>query len=159
MENKYLFLDIDGVLNNHFFYILGKQFEELEEIDGRNMMVLKEIIKKFPEMKIVLSSTWRNHPVLLKELEKYFNKYEIPMWIDKTPFAKGMRYRSDEIVKYIRQHNINKEQIVVLDDISVIYFDEIDDRVVNTDPHDGLTYKEYVKVCNMFGKKADNFTF
>ena len=66
-----LFLDVDGVLNSQVWY-RSKEFNELwkarrpftedwelEAFDPKAISVLNTILDTFPELQIVVSSTWR----------------------------------------------------------------------------------------------------
>src|SRR4051812_43157756 len=54
MAEKYLFLDIDGVLNNHV-----KMDNGYCGIDARRMRLLGQLVDRVPRVKIYLVSAWR----------------------------------------------------------------------------------------------------
>lgn len=123
---KYIFLDIDGVLNSE--HTLNKSCENMDQkiasiISDQLVKNLSYLVKK-TDAKIVLSSSWRtyfdkniNDPrnifgmILVHSLNKYGLKLH-----DMTPYPKGL-YSSErglEIKNYIDKHNI--EDYVVIDD-------------------------------------------
>ncbi len=52
---KVLFLDIDGVLNDHTY----REDVDSTTMDPRNVYYLNEILREVPDLKIVVSSAWR----------------------------------------------------------------------------------------------------
>ena len=90
---KVIFLDIDGVLNseNHVKELkaLVEQGKRTEKVFSRwdlpykgTMLPLKKIIDE-TGAKIVLSSTWRNIPRRVKQLNSCFKRYGVEIY-DKT---------------------------------------------------------------------------
>ena len=71
--NKYIFLDIDGVMNSFDDYnIDGKEFKENIHnltflLSKRQMSLLNKIVEKY-HPKIILSSYWRNRYSLKETL-------------------------------------------------------------------------------------------
>lgn len=57
--DKYIFLDIDGVLNSNDWFEKNKDVDGLVEIDPSKLILLKEIVD-CTEAKIILSSSWRS---------------------------------------------------------------------------------------------------
>lgn len=123
---KYIFLDIDGVLNSE--HTLNKSCENMDQkiasiISDQLVKNLSYLVKK-TDAKIVLSSSWRtyfdkniNDPrnifgmILVHSLNKYGLKLH-----DMTPYPKGpfSNERGLEIKTYIDKNNI--KNYVVIDD-------------------------------------------
>ena len=119
---KYIFLDIDGVLNSE--HTLDQTSEhDASIISDQYLKNLKHIVEE-TDAKLVLSSSWRvyfngdiKNPnnifamILLASLNKHNLKLH-----DMTPFIKGQfsNERGLEIKTYIDQHNIT--DYVVIDD-------------------------------------------
>ncbi len=113
---KILFLDIDGVLNSHssatyWYYktiMSNKPFIRIEhELDPMCVTNLEELFRRVPELKVVISSTWRigettaSLKVLFKDLIPGLSAriidrtisdpkdgprgYEIQVWLDENP--------------------------------------------------------------------------
>ncbi len=65
LYNRYIFLDIDGVLNtiNYSDYLINHHEEDTDEdgalFDPDAVKNLADIISKIPDVKIIISSTWR----------------------------------------------------------------------------------------------------
>ena len=85
---KVLFLDIDGVLNSVQSTVLNyrkgdKSNKTLDEVACSN---LQYVIECVPELKIVLSSTWRKL-FSIEWMQEHLRKYGIDSarLIDKTP--------------------------------------------------------------------------
>lgn len=123
---KYIFLDIDGVLNSE--HTLNKSCENMDQkiasiISDQLVKNLSYLVEK-TDAKIILSSSWRtyfgdniNEPrnIFAMFLVHSLNKYGLKL-NDMTPYSKGP-YSSErglEIKTYIVKHNI--EDYVVIDD-------------------------------------------
>lgn len=85
MERKQetvIFLDIDGVLQHDAYrrFCLRKDWNYNWRLDPNCLLLLKEIQEKHPEVKIVISSSWRGNKSKL-EFENLFKQsgYEIQM--------------------------------------------------------------------------------
>ena len=123
---KYIFLDIDGVLNSE--HTLNESCENMDQkiasiISDQLVKNLSYVVEK-TDAKIILSSSWRVYfnentkkpinlfaLILLAALDKH--NLEIH---DMTPFIKGQfsNERGLEIKTYIDKHNI--KNYVVIDD-------------------------------------------
>lgn len=113
---KILFLDFDGVLNNNNFFIKRKD-SSFKDIDFENVVNLKKLMEKVPELEIVISSTWRiGTPI--EELRIILSEFGIikERIIGVTPQIHLSRIRGFEIEKWLYD-NIEKEaKIAILDD-------------------------------------------
>lgn len=123
---KYIFLDIDGVLNSE--HTLNESCENMNQkltsiISDQLVKNLSYVVKK-TDAKIILSSSWRvyfnnniKNPnnIFAIALLASLNKYNLKLH-DMTPFIKGpySNERGLEIKTYIDEHNI--ENYVVIDD-------------------------------------------
>lgn len=160
-----LFLDVDGVLNNkqHFLALkeqgepLGK--DTLEEADlecmkrlttPHNFWCLKYILDNVPDLKIVLSTSWRNH-FDIEQFKELFKHYGLDgeRIIDKTP-RKFTSERIHEIHLYL-DDNKNVKKWVALDDHAIFNLEDPDK--VNeflTDSWVGLTMNDAFKIIKHF---------
>lgn len=116
---KYIFLDIDGVLNSE--HTFGKKISE--SISNLYLENLRKIVEE-TDAKLVLSSSWRvyfgenvNDPrnSLSINLVKSLAKHNLKLY-SSTPFVKGQfsNERGLEIKTYIDQHKIT--DYVIIDD-------------------------------------------
>lgn len=119
---KYIFLDIDGVLNSE--HTLDQTSEhDASIICDQYLENLRNIVEK-TDAKLILSSSWRvyfgstiddtKHSYAV-QLVQALAKHNLKLH-DTTPFVKGLfsNERGLEIKKYIDQHKINN--YVVIDD-------------------------------------------
>ena len=149
-----LFLDIDGVLNSARFF---KEEYEKWSLNGRpqegaykwcrdkfqksSIKELNRIIKKVPDLKIVISSSWKNNNTLYELKEKLFKQAGInpDLVIDMTPNL-GIIHRGKEIIEWLNHNKYNIINFVILDDNTDM--DELSDKLVKTTWAEGLTEKE-----------------
>lgn len=102
---KVLFLDIDGVVNSR----ATTDFRQLYPLD-KYMAFMVGKIQLDTGCKVVLSSSWRNHPDGVAVVNK-----SIVQTIDITPNMSGMR--GNEIAEWLRLHP-EVERYAILDDDS-----------------------------------------
>ena len=120
---KYLFLDIDGVLNSFDDYnMTGKEFlKKLNDISfilsKEQIKLLNRIVKEY-NPKIVLSSYWRTR-YKLEEINKMFKENgflgQIIGMTDED--GKEHKERWSQIKRYIDKHNV--KNFIILDDDSL----------------------------------------
>lgn len=156
MNNRIIFLDIDGVCNSHQHFLMTEYISEtgIERMNNdtclHNLWNLKFILKNVPDLKIVISSTWRE--VYSFESIKSWLKF----WgisknrvIGKTPVIRHGD-RAEEIKTWINENKV-KGTWLVLDDHPV--FQESDPVYKNfyqTDNRVGLTYVDSIKIITRF---------
>lgn len=147
---KYLMLDIDGVLNNSFYCKCHE--DDYARLDPKNLQIFADFIHKNPEIRIVLSSDWKQD--FNENLQPYkdyvsimtnegpreflsratklllaFEEYNLKLY-DKTPLAgRSSRYdwyweRCDEIKWYIEEHLTEDDEYVIVDDNDNLYGNE-----------------------------------
>lgn len=118
--SKFLFIDVDGVLNNRATLSAGTSAWLL---DNDCLLLLKDIVDK-TNCQIVLSSTWRCFEQGKSVLKQHFNKNNIPLWISQTPDLNkngihGNHFeRKEEISLWIldNQVDLNVDTIAIIDD-------------------------------------------
>ena len=141
-DQKYLFLDIDGVLNSFDDYkMTGKEFlEKLNDISfilsEKQIKLLNRIIKEY-NPKIVLSSYWRTR-YKLEEINKMFKDNGFLGQIIGMTDENGEEHKErwSQIKRYINKHKI--KNFIILDD------DKLGDEAYNhikTDSYIGITNK------------------
>lgn len=136
---KVLFLDVDGVLNN------ASTTERCNFYTGVDQKLAARLTQWLPfhkDVKIVLSSTWRNHP------EMWYALQECGIhWIDVTRDIVLTR-RGLEITDWLATHNNPK--YAILDDQDYDFALTHADVFVKTDPEVGLQETDLIKLNNIF---------
>ncbi|MBE6727289.1 MAG: hypothetical protein E7562_01430 [Ruminococcaceae bacterium] len=138
---KFIFLDIDGVLNSQKYDL--SRGEDDGNIDVTRLPLLKRIVEA-TNAKIVLSSSWRKAwekdlslcDEIGIELNRIFLKFGIQIY-DKTPVI-GLR--KSEIEAYL-QNNANVESFVILDDM-LLGWGDYGEFLVHTNPMVGRGLEE-----------------
>ena len=130
---RYVFLDVDGVLNNRYTKNDSKTgyLEGLASIDFKNMDCFRAIMDRFykkygeENVRIVLSSSWRAGEDA-KDIERY--RYSLRRILDiylekwglkideEIPILPYEYSRGAEIVNYLSSHLTDLENYIVLDD-------------------------------------------
>lgn len=119
-----LFLDIDGVLHRGTTGTV------------RHAAALAEVLAKFPEVRIVVSSTWRFQNSL-KDLKGWFPPSLAQKMVDVTPVLEhGKHLRQQEIEAWLSRHPT--KHWLALDDEAAL-FEPGYAKLLLTDPTTGLT--------------------
>lgn len=105
----YLFVDFDGVVHTKN----GKRFSLVEN--------LATVVKKFPEVKIVFSTSWREHSTL-EFLKSFFPKDIQDQCVGVTPLIRDniMHVRYHEIQKYLVANHITDSWLAI-DDLAILF--------------------------------------
>lgn len=146
---KYIFIDIDGVLNTKSSWNIRYSIKR-ECVDN-----LAEIAI-FTNARIVLVSTWK--PGFEKEYDKCFPEIQKIRDIlrdkctdiyDKCPTLKG-RTRNKEIERYRYFNDIEEDYVILDDDISLYEADsEEKGHVYQVNCETGLTKKDVDKISKI----------
>lgn len=117
--NIYLFLDFDGVTHPQ------PCFQEIEFFCLSN---IEAVLHEFPQISIVISSSWREH-YSLEDLREFFNCIIANRVIDVTPFyrdpksdwlpetAAPIKYeRQWEIESWLKSAHLENAQWIAIDD-------------------------------------------
>lgn len=152
---KLLFLDIDGVLNDH------RQFKNrYSPIQPELVERLNLILEAAPDVKIVLSSAWRYSFPLKKSIQTLLAVHgatcigrihgktdrDPEHWTATHPKAhdreywsqKGLQWRRDQIIAYAQKAQCDR--FVVLDDLPLDM-----DQLVKTDPLRGISVNNAIR--------------
>lgn len=115
---NYIFLDIDGVLNNEKHYKKqhkkygGRFCCENMPFNPKSIKNLRKIIDK-TNSKIVLSSSWRRIEKCMTVLKARLMEYGIKIY-SVTPFINGDRGK--EIKKWCKENLKQNDKILIIDD-------------------------------------------
>jgi len=142
---RVLFLDIDGVLNSTrtcvAFGGYPMELHHLEAFDQAAIALIKRLCET-ADVKIILSSAWRlHHP--FADVGKAL---ALPI-VGRTPSLAGPR--GMEINAWLTSHPEATEYAIVDDDPDMLPDQLV--RFVRTDGHEGLTWRDFVRLCSLFG--------
>ena len=124
-----LFLDFDGVLHKEPCHDTGMLMCNLPRMEA--------ILRDFPGVDVVISSTWREL-LDLEQLRSYFSPYIAPRIIGVTPDWREVSHLFAVVGSYIRQVEIegwlqasgrSSEQWVALDDRAYLFAPSIPNLV------------------------------
>lgn len=137
---KVIFLDIDGVLNTvqSEIYWGSKQENHYLLFCPITILNLNRILKEVPDVKIVISSSWRVGSTI-KELKEIFSKNLIDesFIIDKTPFLGYDVDRGIEINQWLSKNSV--ESFVIIDDDDDMC--DLSFHLFKTNPYEGLMWR------------------
>lgn len=120
LKEKIIFLDIDGVLNHTAFRgacnMLGTYFHD--KVDPSNLVILKDLLKYHPDIKFVISSSWRRCSNVEKISKVFENSgFKLPIherWRTPVHIDEDTRYKINR--DYIQYNldiveGVDKEEI------------------------------------------------
>ena len=156
---KLIFLDIDGVINCSTTIKRLACSNEFTFVDARKVLRLRDIVER-TGAKLVLSSTWRFgadpgafylEREALRELAAEFRRVRCPLWFDITPCLPRAK-RWQEINAWLMNHDT--DDFIILDDVGE-ELKPFADKLVLTDPREGLTKELAELAIQMLGEKED----
>lgn len=109
----HLFLDIDGVLAVASDRLVHR-FRTFSPSPAAEFL---RLLTAVPSLKLVISSSWRKTDFGRKKLDRAFDTWGLPH--DRIAGMTGKRLdgaRGLEIASYLKEHSLDWENIVVLDD-------------------------------------------
>lgn len=152
MNQKVLFLDIDGVLNSKFYYkYIYKPEDGGSKFDPYCVILIKKLIEEF-SLKIVISSTWRDGAMnrLMKELnENDLVEYLHEDWL--TPVVRPAS-RGKEIKLWLDNHSEVNDYLIIDDNQNLL--DQQMSKFVQTSAFLGMVQESYNQACNLL--QSDN---
>ena len=142
MEDRVIFLDIDGVLNSESWYARCLREYNTDTsigiLEQRAIFLLNELVAR-THAKIVLSSSWRISDYAREKVKQNLAPYELEIW-DYT--AQDPTTRGGQIHMWLVRHP-KIEYFVVLDDEPIEGY--VGDHLVQTDGMIGLQWDDVVK--------------
>ena len=147
MNQKVLFLDIDGVLNSKFYYkYIYKPEEGGSRFDPYCVILVKKLVEEF-SLKVVISSTWRDGAMnrLMKELEENdFLEHLHEDWL--TPVVRPAS-RGKEIKLWLDNHSDVNNYLIIDDNHNLL--DNQLSKFVQTSAFLGMVQKSYYEARNL----------
>lgn len=142
--DKYIFLDIDGVLNSRDWFLSRYGKSGIGNIDPEAVSVLRKIIRR-TDAKIILSSTWRDEYDIAEKFNKFTHGLELSGIL--CPFVD----KAEALDKWMERYSSKKFRYVIIDDCFG-YNPKYQDRWVEVDYEHGLTDDYVEKVVFMMEK-------
>lgn len=137
----YIFLDIDGVLNNKNHYKKqhekygGRFFMQNMPFNPKCIENLYKVVKRF-DAKIVLTSSWRKSAPCMTVLEARLAEYGLKIY-DKTGDCGGSR--GNEIIDWMFAHTTDDDAYIIIDDEPYDIEESFKkDNIVFIDPNKGF---------------------
>jgi hypothetical protein len=145
---KVLFLDIDGVLNSVNFsqkQVRRSLLADTSQIDPDACTKLQDLIKKVPDLKIVISSTWRKlFSISDLKQELKLKGIDPSVIIDYTPVIHNV-IRGEEIKAWLNNNSVTTFAIVD-DDADM---GDLMPNLVQTDVQVGIQDKDILKIIKL----------
>jgi len=167
---KVLFLDFDGVLNSQQSEIFwhNKRDQSLWENEMYKswhgtlkeyiahefcpiaMSNVEELIRRVPDLKIVISSSWR-HGETIETLKKILHPSKLiaDAIIDVTPYFRGDKPRGAEIQDWLDRHTEVSHYVILDDDRDMLESQK--DNFINTSPFHGFQYGDMLWALRILG--------
>jgi len=148
INQRILFLDIDGVLNSEEYYRnscnSGKDFSRF---DPSSVSFIKALVEEF-SLNIVISSTWRCGAIakLMHELKR--NKLLDYLYHDWFTPVIHPAHRGTEIKLWLDLHPEITDYVIIDDDSNIL--EEQKNNFVKTSTHLGMNNEHYNRVRAIF---------
>lgn len=156
MNNKVIFLDVDGVLNSMKFdrWLQDhhmKQYYGYELLDQNALLNLQDIVF-VTGADIVLSSSWRLSNKCCEQLRQQLLPYGL-QFIDKT-VSMPYENRGEEIKEWLSRHP-EVDRFVILDDEDEFKDDLLKNNFVETTFEEGLLEQHAAKAIEILTKSTN----
>lgn len=164
---KILFLDFDGVLNSQASFIYERRRRRKDPSIESNISStlchictsnLQYIIEHVPDLKIVISSSWRRGNTL-EELKEILASYGVDssIVVDVTPYTwddiEG-NYRGNDIKAWLEKHQDVTDFVIVDDDSDMEPFMS---NLVQTSWNTGLTFDNAMTIIRKLKGDINEF--
>lgn len=167
---KILFLDFDGVLNSEQSKVFWRNQKDQEtwECDMSKwsggmleyiakeycpiaMSNLEELMRRTPDLKIVVSSSWRTSRTVQELKELFHSKFISDAIIDKTESFHNIR--GEEIQKWLNEHpEVTNKDYVIVDDDRTAALKVHENNFVRVSPLHGFQYGDLLWAERILGK-------
>ena len=143
---KYIFLDVDGVLNN----LISERFNGINVIEEK-LLLLKRLVDS-TDAEIILTSSWRDSYDSREDLGKAFSYFGLT-YRNYTPDYHGEKTRGEEISAWLSiQSQIAEINYVILDDLPPEQFIKHKKHFVNVNFKTGLTDEDVDAAIEILNK-------
>lgn len=147
---KYLFLDIDGVMNSFDDYKMTneefmKQLNKISfKLNPKHVKILNNVVEKY-NPKIILSSYWRTR-FSLEKINDLFKKEDFKGQISDITDDQGKEHdnRWNQIKRYIDKNDV--KNYIILDDEHITKNETVVPNFVKTNSYVGLTKKSLEEI-------------
>ena len=147
---KYLFLDIDGVMNSFDDYKMTneefmKQLNKISfKLNPKHVKILNNVVEKY-NPKIILSSYWRTR-FSLEKINDLFKKEGFKGQISDITDDQGKEHdnRWNQIKRYIDKNDV--KNYIILDDEHITKNEKVVPNFVKTNSYVGLTKKSLEEI-------------
>lgn len=148
---KYIFLDIDGVLNNH-----SRMCNGYCSIHENNVIILNKLLDYYPDAKIVISSAWRylivRGDMTVSGFQNMMSMFGIKSHNriightrpDKDDYDNDPRI--DQILDWLVINDPLCDDWIAIDDMFLLN----DPRCIKTDGNLGLVMSNFYYITNKF---------
>lgn len=137
-----MFLDIDGVLNGYNIYQSNRPYP-LSEFNEEKVEILNSLFDEMPEIKLVLSSSWRFFDGIENIIRESGIKKEL---FSITPYS--IINRGGEVKQWLNNFD-GEYKYCIVDDVDDFDKDQ-KNNIVFTDPNIGITKKDVEKIKLIF---------
>ena len=137
-----MFLDIDGVLNGYNIYQSNRPYP-LSEFNEEKVEILNSLFDEIPEIKLVLSSSWRFFDGIENIIRESGIKKEL---FSITPYS--IINRGDEVKQWLNNFE-GEYKYCIVDDIDDFDKDQ-KNNIVFIDPNIGITKNDVEKIKLIF---------
>lgn len=141
MRDKYIFLDIDGVLNT------AAEWKTPFVLNPRCLQNFQGFLKKMQKnyaIHIILTSTWKNSfrgnlhsPDYFSPLIRCLN--DIGLRVNGLTQSVEGRSRGEEVLRYAKEHEIAEKDCLVIDDDRSLFEKDFPVKTIWTDAKKGFT--------------------
>ena len=155
---KVIFLDCDGVINNHWYMIRNHKeirskktgastLEEAEFVfmtrntDPSNMVILKHILDNVQDARIVIESSWRRGRTT-QMFKTWMNHFGVDP--ERVIGVLGSGDKGEEVKRCAHKY----DDFIVLEDHQIFEDDPLQSKVYLVDPLNGLTYRDAVDIIS-----------
>lgn len=171
---KIIFLDIDGVLNSRTSTICNEVMTELlsiqdyidegvpkdeaylkfesDRLDKTQVNCLRYILKKMPDAKIVIHSTWKNY-FSLEELKNILSKYGIEkskiLDVTKSKLTSNKCHDISSWLRSYHEQHLTIPKYVIFDDHNIDSSEWFPGKFIRVNSDNGLSYEHVVQALQI----------